>query len=131
MKLSDLKLNIDNAEHGMWFEYYGGIEFKIARLGNTTYQLRYATLLNEANEEYGNHVPAKVFEVMMTKALATCVTDWKGIDTDDNETLEYSLTAVEEMLLNPEYSDVRDFIAMKSNLRENYRQKNDKKIKKS
>lgn len=130
MKLSSLKLDVDASENGAWFNYHGDIEFKIARLGNKKYALKYASELNLAFEEFGQQVPTHEYERMMSVALATCITDWKGIADDDDTPIEYSEAFAEEILLNPEYGDIKDFVALKANLRANFKKKQTINIKK-
>jgi len=131
MKLKKLAIDVDAAEDGKWFDFSGEVKFKIGRLNNRKYQLKYAAELNTAFEEYGDKIPSDDYEKIMTVALASCVTDWSGIENDDDSDFEYSDERAVELLLDPEYKDIRDFVAMKSNIISNFRKKAATKIKKN
>lgn len=128
-KLSTIKIDNDKAS-GIWVEYSLDIKLKIASLRNKGYQ----AFIRKEGKEYQVQIAHGVLndealEPIFIRALAKHVlVDWKNIEDDDGSPIPYSQEKAEEILANPEYRDLLDFVMATAQDRERYRVEVDEAI---
>lgn len=113
MKLNLPTTNADAATHGVWVEFGGGIEFRIASAGN----MRYRT---EANRLAGNSLSVlrhrkgsitdRDAEVHLRASAKTVLVDWRGIKDESGDEWTYSEDRAYELLSESKWTEVALFV---------------------
>jgi hypothetical protein len=91
--LDDLFVDEDLGEEGVWEEYYGGSELKIASLENPKYKATLAALAkkNRIKLDDSNEDAADLVADITAEALAKHVLKgWKGINLQGEKNVAYS-----------------------------------------
>ncbi len=137
MDINELRINAETSENGLWIDYYGG-QICIARIGSKAFSEKQREGMDYIFEKYADDKSKITKELLIeidTKALATCITGWKGFTQTSKAgkktEYKYSKKAAEKMLLDPEFGDVKDFIWNQASLRENYKINKDNTLKKN
>jgi len=116
-KLSKIATDTDKASEGQWVEYCPAIdkdepalEFKIARLGNPAYNQRLQSLVRPHRRKVRAGFESELEPFVKQAVAECCLVDWRGMQTDDGKSIKYSKKTSLEILTDPRYSDVYDFI---------------------
>lgn len=104
MKLSKFKIDHNVAEEGQWVDIGDGVELKIARMGNRKYNETIRRLSKPHKYQIDNDtLPQEISEEIMNKAVAECILlDWKGLEDDDGQPINYSRQKAFELLSDPD-----------------------------
>lgn len=121
MKLNALKQNVDKEQSGVWVEYEGTeVSFLIARMNNPRYteKIRKATKVGRGMRF---RKAEDVTDKLVLEAVAeTILLDWKGLEDESGKPIPFSTSAAMEILSDPQYRDVYNFILMFASDRENF-----------
>jgi hypothetical protein len=123
MKLSQLRLDSDTEINGVWVDYAEGIQFKIARLGNPAFR-RYMRKLGKPLRAQMRHdvLDDETLESLSKEAIAhTVLLDWRNVEDDRGQPLEYTPAIGQKVLEDSEYADIYNFVIAVANSTENYR----------
>jgi hypothetical protein len=115
-RLNRIATSTERAADGQWVEFCPAqgdepaLELKIARIGNP----RYAQRLQELVRPHRRKVRMGFDEDMeqfVKVAVAECVlVDWRGLEGEDGKPIPYSKEKSVELLTDPIYSDLLDFV---------------------
>jgi len=115
-RLNRIATSTERAADGQWVEFCPAqgdepaLELKIARIGNP----RYAQRLQELVRPHRRKVRMgfdEDMEQLVKIAVAECVlVDWRGLEDEDGNAIPYSKETSVEILTNPAYSDLMDFV---------------------
>jgi len=122
VKLSNLAVDSTASEEGVWAEYEAGIEFKIARLGNPRYQQELARLIGRLSKRGQRDWAGERLEKAQRPAVARhIIRDWRNVDDDDGNTIPYSPEKALEIISDPQYQPIYDWIMQVAQDEEEYR----------
>lgn len=123
MKLSRLKIDRDLATNGVWVEFAPGVEFLIARAQNAKYRAVYAQLSRDYADVLRNgNLDEDVAREIAAEANARAVLlGWRGVEDDEGNAIDYTWEKGKEVLADPAYEDIFDFVVTVSNTRHRYR----------
>jgi hypothetical protein len=136
-KLSLLRSDLQLEEEGQWEKYKipgceVDMEFKIARLGNRLHTEEVQRLMQEYFDNNpteavpGQRIPDDVQEDLQAKAAAKFVLlDWRNVEDDDGEPMEYTHEAGYNLLMNKEFHDLQSWFTLVAGNKERYRRKAD------
>ncbi len=100
--LKDFRTDPTAKAAGVWIEFGGGAEFKIASFDNPGFTEAFRKMTKPYND-LGRAIPEEEQTVILTKCMAAhIVLDWKGVFLDEKE-LKYSAEAAEKVLLEFEW----------------------------
>jgi hypothetical protein len=123
-KLSSIAIDTKKSIDGVWCPLYDGIELKIARINNPDYE-KYREKLNEPflRQIRASIIDKGVMADLTKQAVAKCVLiDWKNIEDEVGQPIPYSYEKALEILRNPAYVQLADFVMAKACDYELYRQ---------
>ena len=111
-KLTQFQGDVAREEQGVWVEYAAGVEFRIARLNNPAYQKCLRKLLKADGRRFRRRRPTdENAEKLTNRALAQHVlVDWRNLEDEDGSPIPYSVEKALEILSDPQYHDIRDFV---------------------
>lgn len=122
-KLSALRTDPDKEISGIWVDYVDGIRFRIARMNNAAYEKFVANkqstnptifTLKSQDPEFRNSV--------VCEAVAnTVLLGWENLTADDGSEIPYTAAKALEIISNPEYRDVYNFILVQASNAANYK----------
>lgn len=110
MKLSQLAVDTGKSEDGVWFEYphFEGVSFLIARMGNSSfsdYLQKHRKLSRTLRSD------SEMMDTLTKKAVAeTVLLNWRGIEDDNGEPLQYTPEIGFETFQNESMQPVYSFI---------------------
>lgn len=124
-RLSDLKADLALMSDGRWVDYEDGTRLKIASIQNRDYQRASAEALEAWLEEHpGKELTDDVRRSILIGPIAKCILrDWDGFLGDDDASLPYTPELGAQVLADPAYRDLYDFIDRQCALRRHYRMK--------
>ena len=116
-RLNRIATSTDLASEGQWVEFCPAqgpddeaLELKIARVGNPNYNQRLQELVRPHRRKVRMGFDEDLEEFVRI-AVAECVlVDWRGLQDDDGKAIPYSKEKSVEILTDPVYSDVFDFV---------------------
>lgn len=104
--INDFRTDDDKKTAGVWIDFGGGAEFKIAALTNTNFTAAF----QKATKPYtdlGKDIPGDDQEAIMMRLMSIhVVLDWKGVFDGDDE-LPYSIENAERLLSELEWLRTR------------------------
>lgn len=111
-RLRAIRQDIDRAAEGEWEKFGEGIEFLIAGTASPAYQeaLRQLMRPHVRDVRRGSIEPAVVEEVTIRAAAQTLLLDWRNIEDDDGNDLSYSSDKAYEIMSDPAYREVYEFV---------------------
>ena len=111
MKLSQLQVDVDLATGGTWCDFARGVRFLIASTGS--HKFKRARFL--AEDDPSDRDPNALYNKSMLRAIAEHVwLGWEGLDDEDGKPIPYSPEKAYEILCNPGYFQVLDFVLAKA-----------------
>jgi len=116
-RLSSIRTNMEMAEKGVWVPYEAGIEIKVTSIDNSKYRACVEALL----KPHLRRIRAGLIELeekskLIRPAVAKYIlVDWKGIEDDEGNNIEYSVAKAEEILGDGAFSNFYDFVLTCSN----------------
>ncbi len=113
-KLTTLRLDSDKSLSGIWVDYGLGIRFRIARWGSPRVQSYLGEMQSQRRADLIDPKSArarKVGEEMVRRTLAFRVlTGWENIEDDAGEPIPFSGEKAYEILSDPAYEEIADFV---------------------
>lgn len=126
--LKHYKMDDSKKVEGVWIDFGGGAEFKLASLGNSEfvreYTKRQAPYTSLGREMPGDEVEAVVIELMS----AYIVLDWKGVFLDEKE---LKCTPDNAAMVLTTFDPIRERIIKESRSIENFAADEEAKIEKN
>jgi len=122
-KLSALRVDLKKANGGVWQELEAGIEFLIAKKPNDAYEDKLAVL----SEPYSDEIRARTLSPELDKELTlraivgTVLLDWRNVDDDEGNPIEFTEDKAFEILKDSQYIDVYNWILLKAHAYHLYR----------
>lgn len=117
MKLSQMVVDRTAAVEGEWEDYAAGIRFKIASYGSPEFKSAMYALMGDeslAGKSYGQWAAHAVHA-----AAKHLLTDWSGIDEEDNSgPMPYSAERSLAVLTDERYFDALNFVMVSAQARE-------------
>jgi len=123
MKLDELKLDANLMEDGAWFEYGGGLRFKIARVGNKLTQERFQKntgLMALASRRRGGSTE-KDDAAWRKIAADTIVRDWEGLEDSKGKVLKFTPKRCLDIFEDPETRHILGWVLDCAQEEEGYR----------
>lgn len=118
--LNDFRKDEDLSTDGVWIEFGGGAEFKIASLDNPNFTEAFRKKV-KPYQDLKREVPEDDQETIMVECMARhVVLDWKGV-FDGDEELAYSVENAIRVLT--ELDDLRQMVLAQAQKVSNFRQK--------
>ncbi len=115
-RLNRIKTNTEQGTEGQWIEFCPAqgdepaLELKIARVGNPKYNQRLQELVRPHRRKVRMGFDEDL-EEFVKQAVAECVlVGWRGLQDNSGKEIPYSKEKSVELLTNPEYSDLFDFV---------------------
>lgn len=130
-KLSKVKADLQAEKEGIWVTFALDIEFLIGR-GATPEYNRYLRKISAPYRSrlQGDGADKELLRDLVNKATARYIfLGWKNVEDDDGNVIPYSEEKAYEILSDPEYHDVRDFVLEVSQSAELYRQHTEEEAK--
>jgi len=113
VRLSSLKVDPALAKEGRWEKYAAGVELRIASTGNPDF----VAACYRAGQDEGN--PIGPWPIKTIRAASEFVLrEWKGLDRDDDTPWPYSPDDAFEVLTDPAYYPVLEFVMLRGRLLE-------------
>lgn len=121
MELSSIATSVDLETEGVWHPVKDGFEVKIARIGNTAYNLAIQALALVSQSPSFTGSDQNISDEQLVAILAaTVLVDWKGLTVEGKEVL-YSVKEAIKILSDPRYHDFRRWIVRMATDAMNYR----------
>jgi hypothetical protein len=122
-KLSQLAVDTTKSEDGVWIEFGAGFELLIARANNAAFKAELARLVKPYQREIAREgMSSRHATDAHTKAQAKCVVlNWRGLEDEDGEPIPYSPEKAFEILSDPRYPELKEFVDIESNNLDNFR----------
>lgn len=128
-----LDLNVDRvsekeSEQGKWFEYAEGLEFLIGRWNNK----KHNKALEHMAKRYSKEIESKRMSnekaerLFVEAMIGNVLLDWRGL-MNGNQPFPFSPDNARDLLLHPEYIEIKDWIVNISQEMENFRIEHKKK----
>lgn len=111
-RLSALRSDLTKEKLGIWVAWELGIRFRIARMNNPSYDAAVREALRPHRDRIRRGVmDEREIERLSLQAVATHIlTGWENVDDDDGKPIEYSPEKSAEIIGDPRYRDVYDFV---------------------
>lgn len=115
-RLNRVATSTQQAVAGRWVEFCPAkdgdpaLEFKIARLGNVNYNQRLQELVRPHRRKVRMGFDEDLEEFVKVAVAETVLVDWRGMQDDDGSEIVYSKARSVEILSDPVYSDIFDFV---------------------
>lgn len=109
MRISKFATDTGLEEDGVWIDIGEGASLKVARIGNPRYRkaLRAATKPHARSIRMGILPQDQIEELELNVIADTILLDWKGIEDDNGDPIEYNRENALQLLQN-----LRDFRAL-------------------
>lgn len=136
-RLKNLRVDPDKAKDGVWIPWILGIELLIARRGNDRFNKALQTemegkLADIRRETQENDGVSEIQRDCTVRAVSEAILlDWKNIEDDDGNPIEYSPAEAYKLLSDPTLADLYDFVLICSNDADRYRARVDKETAKN
>lgn len=117
MKLSDLKIDLNKIETGIWVRNIpemGDIELLVRPIDNPSYRRLQERLINAVprSKRDGLSIPIDIRDEITAKCLLeTVLLGWRGLRNDDATEIPFSRDLAEKLMLEPEYKSFRSAVA--------------------
>lgn len=125
MKLSAISTCPDMEKDGVWVGYLNDVEFKIARHASPAY-MEYLSKISKEHKGKLRSTEEQV-ELLMdltSQCLANVVLiDWKGVQDEDGNETAYTPELGLELMRDPAFHDMRQFILEIAQNADEYRKK--------
>tara|TARA_R110002020_G_scaffold128335_5_gene287618 strand:+ start:8343 stop:8822 length:480 start_codon:yes stop_codon:yes gene_type:complete len=116
-RLSQIATDTEKAADGTWIEYCPAmgdddqpLELKIARLGNPAYNQRLQALIRPHRRKVRAGFEGELEPFVKQAVAEHCLVDWRGMYEDTGKEVKYSREMSVEILTDPRYSDLYDFV---------------------
>ena len=116
MNLDDLFVDPQVADDGVWVEFYGGAQFKLASMESPKYKALMASLArkNRIQLDDSNENSTEVVQKITAEALSKAVLkDWKNVTMNGVENVPYTPELGAQAILRS--SKVREFVTDRAN----------------
>tara|TARA_R100000152_G_C6770739_1_gene197026 strand:+ start:646 stop:1107 length:462 start_codon:yes stop_codon:yes gene_type:complete len=122
-KLNSLKADSVAESEGVWVTWDHGVELKIARLNNPSFQAEIRKLTAPLTKRIrAGQVPDDEMEALSQKAMASHIlVGWRNIEDEDGKPLKYTPKRAHELLTDPGLRDLYQFVLTQANERELFR----------
>jgi len=116
VKLSALKIDPARIEQGTWIDDIPdmpGVELKVRGFGNTDdkrIQAAAYDALPRAKKIRGKLDADDAEKIMNERLLGAILCDWKGLEQDDGQPLQYAPDVAEALITDPAYSRFRQSV---------------------
>jgi len=123
-KITEIMSDMEKVEKGVWVDYAAGIKLCIASINNTQYKKARSRLL----KPYLRQVRAKamnaeeILDILKPAAAKYLLIDWKNIEDEEGNLVEYSYEKALEFFKEPALSDLYNFVLETAGENEVYRQ---------
>ncbi len=111
-KLSSIKMDLTKSAEGIWQDYAAGIRLLVACLSNPAYA-QYLTLLQRPHlrQIRAGTLDNSVAATLTKKAVARHILlGWENIEDDTGKPIPYSEQKAFEIISDPAYSDLYNFV---------------------
>lgn len=116
-RLNRIATDTDKASEGQWVEFCPAqddddkpLELKIARIGNPAYTQRLQELVRPHRRKVRMGFDDDLEKFVKQAVAECCLVDWRGLFDDDGKPIKYSKAKSIEILTDPVYSDLLDFV---------------------
>ena len=116
-RLNRIATDTEKASEGQWVEFCPAqdendkpLELKIARIGNPVYTQRLQALVRPHRRKVRMGFDDDLEQFVKVAVAECCLVDWRGLDDEDGKPVAYSKAKSVEILTNPIYSDLLDFV---------------------
>jgi len=116
-RLSRIATDTDKAAEGQWIEFCPAqgegdkpLELKIARIGNPAYTERLQELVRPHRRKVRMGFDDDLEKFVKIAVAECCLVDWRGLDDDNGKPLKYTKAKSVEILTDPIYGDLFDFV---------------------
>jgi len=116
-RLSRIATDTEKASEGQWVEFCPAqdandkpLELKIARLGNTAYNQRLQQLVRPHRRKVRMGFDDDLEGFVKIAVAECCLVDWRGMSDDNGKNIKYSKEKSVEIMTDPVYSDLFDFV---------------------
>ena len=123
VKINSLRVDPEKMESGVWVPFMDGVEIKVARLGNRSFNTLVRKLTEPfRKEQRDGQVPDEQMEDVMLKATAkTLLLDWKGVEDENGKALKYSAKQAYEWFKDGSLTNLYLAVQATANSQEIYR----------
>lgn len=115
-RLNRIATSTERAADGQWVEFCPAqgdepaLELKIARVGNPKYNQRLQELVRPHRRKVRMGFDEDLEEFVKVAVAEHVLVDWRGLEDEDGKAIPYSKEKSTELLTNPSYSDLFDFV---------------------
>jgi hypothetical protein len=116
-RLSRIATDTDKASDGQWIEFCPAqkegdkpLELKVARMGNPSYNQRLQELVRPHRRKVRMGFDEDLEGFVKIAVAECCLVDWRGMFDDDDKLIKYSKAKSVEILTDPIYVDLFDFV---------------------
>lgn len=111
-KLSNIAIDMKKSIDGIWIPFAAGIEFKIARMNNPEHTAYLKKITEPSEIKLKSKINKNLINELTTQSIAKCIlVDWKNIEDDQGNPIPYSFEKALEILKNPQYVEILNFVA--------------------
>lgn len=115
MKLSALLTDPKKDSDGVWFDYVGGVRFKVARWNHPAAQEAMRLALEREVTQFKGAVPKDEINKRSNRVLADHILrDWSGVEDDKGQPVAYTADRAFEIFQSPGSEVLRDDIFLMS-----------------
>ena len=129
MKLNLPTVDLETAEDGKWFPFNDTISFRVARDGNRNHKRALQNKFKSIEKMRTKNDFAAVERLTNEMMVKYILKDWKGLE-DDGQALPFSEDAALNVISNPEYEIIKEFITDCSQDRSEFETGEDEIVKK-
>ncbi len=110
-KLSQVAVDLETAQSGIWTDFYG-IKLKIARANNPAAVAEFRRLAKLARAtSRSDQLSDEDAERISLDVMAKCIlVDWGEMEDDAGKAIPYTHAKAREILADPKYVDLRAFV---------------------
>jgi len=116
-RLNRIATSTERASDGEWVEFCPAtgpddtaLELKIARVGNPKYNQRLQELVRPHRRKVRMGFDEDLEEFVKIAVAEHVLVDWRGLEDNDGKAIRYSKEKSVEILTDPTYSDLFDFV---------------------
>lgn len=116
--LSKFRRDPTLASEGRWCPYREGIEFKIASASQREWideERRTIARLKQGKPDGSEVWKDELYPALARTMARLLVRDWKNIDDENGKPIPFSIEKATEWLVDPEMSELRDFVYTRAN----------------
>lgn len=121
--IEKIKTSVEKEVDGVWVDFAMGIQLKIARARNPKYQELLRKLIDPVRVEIrDDKLDIKDFnDIILEVRAKTILLDWKNIEDENGNTIQYSPEKAIEFFKNPELKDFYKFVVTISENADQYK----------